>query len=203
MATVPASTSPMETSQSETSMEPAMDVRGLDEEEVTSIEGKGVDVQETGWLILDSDAKGGQVSTYKLPIKYLEHVPYFQTLVEDKTCLRATIPKSSEELGDIVAFLKIEQGTTTPIVPKPLRSKNLSECLPQALAQVKFIDDLWDKKGKRYFTNYTNTANYFGMHGLLCLCAAKIATTVKGKPKDQIKEILRETRGEKRAEPTS
>jgi len=160
-------------------------------------------VEEPGWLILDSDAKSGPVGTYKLPIKYLQHVAYFNALVEDTTCLRATIPQPREELGDVVAFLKLEQGTTTPIVPKPLRSKNLSECLPQALPQVEFIDALWDKKGKRYFTIFTNTANYLGMHGLLCLCAAKIATQVKGRPKDQIKEILRDSRGEKRPEPTS
>ena len=207
MTTVSASTSPMETSASEMSGSsmhvPALDVCGLDDEEVTSIEGKGVEVEETGWMILDSDAKSGPVGTYKLPMKYLQHVPYFNALLEDKTCHRATIPQPSEQLGDIVAFLKIEQGIPTPIVPKPLRSKNLSECLPNALPQVNFIEALWDKKGKRYFRDVTNAANYLGMNGLLCLCCAKFATIVKGQPKDQVKAILAESCGEKRAEPAS
>ena len=151
-----------------------MDVCGLDEEEMTNLEGKGLNVEEPGWMILEADPKCGG-GTYKLPIKYLKHIPYFTTLLEETSCRRATIPRPSELLGDIVAFLRIEKGTTTPIIAPPLRFPTLSECLPKALPQVNFIEALFDKKGKRYFTDFVNTAQYLGMNGLVCLCCAKIA----------------------------
>ena len=158
-----------------------MDVCGLDDEQVTSIEGKGVDVEESGWLILESDPKRDQVGRYKLPHKYLKHIPYFTTLLEDKTCCRATIPQPNEVLGDIVAFLLIEQGTTTPRVPKPLRFDTLAECLPQALPQVNFIEALWAKKGRAHFKDFTESANYLLMDGLLHLCCARLGIDDKEK----------------------
>ncbi len=93
----------------------------------------------------------------------------------------------TETLQYIVDFLKHYNGEEPPLPEKPVRSKNMNEITTEWMAQ--FIDSIVNKN---IFILYKviSAANYLYINSLLHISCAKIASTIKGLPIDEIKNTL-------------
>jgi len=106
----------------------------------------------------------------------------------DKDATRIEIKKVEGAVLDlIVEYLKHHNGKVPEDIKKPIRSVKMN----------KIVDDPWDadfinKNTIRDVFAIILGANYMDIKSLLHLGCAKIATLIKGKSPDEIKEILSE-----------
>merc|ERR1711879_621580 len=92
-----------------------------------------------------------------------------------------------ETLGLIVEYLKHHKGKEPAEIAKPIRSVKME----------KIVEDTWDadfinKLQKRQLFQLILGANYMDCKSLLHLGCAKVATMIKGKSPEEIKQILGE-----------
>jgi len=90
-------------------------------------------------------------------------------------------------LSLIVEYLKHHQGKEPAEIAKPIRSVKME----------KIVEDPWDaefinKQPKRQLFQLILGANYMDCKSLLHLGCAKVATMIKGKSPEEIKQILGE-----------
>jgi len=94
-----------------------------------------------------------------------------------KDCDRKSIQYS-------VDYLQHHKGMTPLPIAKPIRSNEMQNIVPQWDAE--FIDGM----SKQELFNVTKTANSLKIESLLHLCCAKVATLIKGKSPDEIRQVL-------------
>merc|ERR1712166_1402162 len=97
-----------------------------------------------------------------------------------------------ETLNLIVLYLEHHQGNEPAEIAKPIRS----------IKMEKIVEDPWDaefinKLPKRQLFQLILGSNYMDCKSLLHLGCAKVATMIKGKSPEEIKEILGEEDDEK------
>ena len=79
------------------------------------------------------------------------------------------------------------KGTEPPIIPKPLRSKEMKQVCIDAW-DATYIDKIGDTRQDLY--DVILAANYMDVKSLLHLGCAKVASLIKGQPLEKIKDIL-------------
>jgi hypothetical protein len=146
---------------------------GLDEEEVTgSIKLVSKDKKE-----FTVEKKFAQVSTL---VK--------TTLEQDTTATEVPIPGvTSGTLARVIEYMNHHKGTEPPIIPKPLRSKEMKQVCSDPW-DAQYIDKIGDTRQDLY--DLILAANYLDIKSLLHLGCAKVASLIKGQPLEKIKEIL-------------
>ena len=87
----------------------------------------------------------------------------------------------------VIVYMKHHKGVEGPLIEKPLRSRFMIDAVKDPW-DAKFIDDLGENRQDLY--DLMLAANYMDMQRLLYICAAKVATLVKGQPLDKIKSVL-------------
>jgi S-phase kinase-associated protein 1 len=85
-------------------------------------------------------------------------------------------------------------GEEPPIIPKPLRAKEMSQVCPDPKDAV-FIDTIESKSGMQNVYDLCLAANYMEIKALVNLCCAKTASLVRGVPVDKVGQTL--TKGTK------
>lgn len=117
------------------------------------------------------------------------------TLEQDTTATEVPLPGvGSETLTRIVEYMNHHKGTEPPIIPKPLRSKDMKVVCSDPW-DAKFIDEIADIRQDLY--DLILAANYMDVKSLLHLGCAKVASLIKGQPLEKIKEILTQKKDEK------
>merc|ERR1719473_847480 len=91
-----------------------------------------------------------------------------------------------DTLALVLKYLEHHKGTSPAEIAKPIRS-----------VEMKKIVDSWDadfidKLGKKDLFELILAANYMDIKSLLHLGCAKVATMIKGKSPEEIKQILGE-----------
>jgi len=85
--------------------------------------------------------------------------------------------------------LRKKSGTDLPIIPKPLRSKNLEELVAESdketIQWLKNVDDT-SPTGRLLLYQVIMGANYMDIQGLIHAGCAFIASLIKGEPLDKI-----------------
>lgn len=87
----------------------------------------------------------------------------------------------------VVDYMKHHKGVEPPIVPKPLRSSEMKNVCSDPW-DADFIDDVG--KTMRTLYDVILASNYLNINSLLHLGCAKVASRIKGKPLEQVKNIL-------------
>jgi len=90
-------------------------------------------------------------------------------------------------LEEVIRYMQHHKGVEPPIVEKPLRSKVMKEVC-QDVWDAEYIDTIGEDRQKLY--DVILAANYMDIKSLLHLGCAKVASLIKGKPLEQIKDIL-------------
>jgi hypothetical protein len=90
-------------------------------------------------------------------------------------------------LPQIVEYMDHHRGVEAPLIERPIRSRFMIEMCKDPW-DAKFIDRVGEDR-QHLFDLYL-AANYMDMKRLLYICAAKIATLIKGQPLDRIEELL-------------
>lgn len=118
------------------------------------------------------------------------------TLEQDASASEVPIPGvTGEILEKLVTYMNHHAGTEPPIIPKPLRSKEMKQVCSDAW-DAEYIDKIGDVRQDLY--DLILAANYMDVKSLLHLGCAKVASLIKGQPLEKIKEIL--SKGTKPAE---
>merc|ERR1712096_364934 len=89
-------------------------------------------------------------------------------------------------LALVVEYLKNHDGVVPAEIAKPIRSVNMVQVVPQHPWDAEFIN----KQSKKVIFQIILAANYMDIKSLLHLGCAKIATMIKGKSPEEIKNIL-------------
>jgi S-phase kinase-associated protein 1 len=89
----------------------------------------------------------------------------------------------------IVAYMELHKGEEPQLIPKPLRSKEMSQVCPDP-RDADFINAIVDNSGMQNLYDLILAANYMDIKSLLHLGCAKVASLIRGQPLDKIKEIL-------------
>lgn len=92
---------------------------------------------------------------------------------------------NGEVLEIIVGYFKQHMGIEPGEISKPLVSPRLEDSCPNQW-DVDFINSV----DENLIRDLINSANYMGITSLLKLACAKVASMIKGKPLDKMKEIL-------------
>merc|ERR1719454_269800 len=92
-----------------------------------------------------------------------------------------------ETLEKIVSYLEHHKGQEPSEIAKPIRSVKMEKIVEDPW-DAKFINDL----AKRQLFQLILGANYMDCKSLLHLGCAKVATMIKGKSPEEIKQILGE-----------
>jgi len=150
------------------------DVVGLDEEEATgSVKLISKDKKE-----FTVEKKFAQISTL---VK--------TTLEQDKSATEVPIPGvTSAILAKVIDYMEHHKGTEPPIIPKPLRSKEMKMVCsdPWDATYIDKVDDV----SRQDLYDLILAANYMDIKSLLHLGCAKVASLIKGQPLEKIKDIL-------------
>merc|ERR1711964_819921 len=106
----------------------------------------------------------------------------------------------AKTLGYIIQYLEILKGFSPEKldqkhdkgrITKPIRETNILKCVhKEDLAEGEWIEGIFKKHDKRAIFDIILAANYMGMKPLLHLGCCKIATLIKGKTAEEIKDIL-------------
>lgn len=109
------------------------------------------------------------------------------TLESDKEATEIPLPGvKSRELKQIVDYMNHHNGVVQPIIPCPLKSKKLEEC----------VFDKWDADFIKTVADQATmyelilAANYMDMKCLLHLACAGVASLIKGESLDNTRAIL-------------
>jgi len=144
-------------------------------------------VEEVGGL--DEDDSSGNIKLTskngdkkKLPKKHAMISGLVKTALEqDSDATEVPLPGvTSEILQKVVEYMQHHKGEEPPIIPKPLRSKEMKEVCKDPW-DATFIDSVYD---------LILAANYMDINSLLHLGCAKVASLIKGQPLEKIKGIL-------------
>jgi len=110
------------------------------------------------------------------------------TLEQDKDATEVPIPGvTSAILEKVLSYMNQHKGTEPPIIPKPLRSKEMKQVCSDPW-DADFIDKIGDTRQDLY--DLILAANYMDIKSLLHLGCAKVASLIKGQPLEKIKDIL-------------
>jgi large subunit ribosomal protein L40e len=144
----------------------------------------GLDDDDEELTLISSDGK-----SYPLPKKAALMSSLVKSIVEgDAEATEINIKKvESHVLELIVEYLKHHNGKVPDEIKKPIRSVKME----------KIVEDQWDaafidKNSIKDTFAVILGANYMDIKSLLHLGCAKIATLIKGKSPEEIKEILSE-----------
>jgi len=112
-----------------------------------------------------------------------------KTSVEnDSTATEVPLPGvEGAILKEVVRYMQHHKGTELPPVESPLKSTTMSKVCTDEW-DATFIDDLGEIRQDLY--DLILAANYMDIKSLLHLGLAKVASLIKGKPLDKLKEIL-------------
>jgi len=118
------------------------------------------------------------------------------TLEQDTAATEVPIPGvTSPILQKVIEYMTHHKGTEPPIIPKPLRSKEMKQVCSDPW-DAQYIDKIGDTRQDLY--DLILAANYMDIKSLLHLGCAKVASLIKGQPLEKIKDILAKgTKGEK------
>lgn len=145
---------------------------------------------------LDEEDKGGsiQLISKDKQVYHVEQKHAFisnlikTTLEQDAAASEVNIPGvESAVLQKVIEYMKHHKGTEPPIIPKPLRSKEMKQVCSDQWDAV-WIDKIGDTRQDLY--DLILAANYMDIKSLLHLGCAKVASLIKGQPMEKIKEIL-------------
>jgi hypothetical protein len=110
------------------------------------------------------------------------------TLDGDTSTSEVNIPGvATPVLEKVVEYMKYHKGEEPPIIPKPLRSKEMKVVCSDA-NDAAYIDKIAEDRQKLY--DLILAANYMDIKSLLHLGCAKVASLIKGQPLEKIKDIL-------------
>jgi len=148
-------------------------IQGLDEDEGT----------EEITLTSKNGTKFTIIKKHALISKLIE-----KALENDKDATNIPIVGVTEDvLKLIVRFMKHHEGSEKKIIEKPLKSTRMSEVCKDPW-DVVFMDEIDVKRQTLY--DVILAANYMDIKSLLHLGCAKVASLIKGKPLQQVKNIL-------------
>jgi len=153
-----------------------------------------MEVDEAGGLDEDDDQTLALVSMeetnpqkFTISKKSAEMCKLVRSILEgDRSATEIPIKKvKGEILQLIVEYLKHHNGKIPAEIAKPIRSVKME----------KIVEDKWDadfinNMSKKVIFQVILGANYMDVPSLLHLGCAKIATLIKGKSPDEIKQIL-------------
>jgi len=153
------------------------------EEEVGGLDDDG---DETLTLVSMESEKPGR---FELEKKSAMMCKLVRSILEgDPTATEIPIKKVKKDILErIVEYLKHHNGKEPAEIAKPIRSVKMD----------RIVEDKWDaefinKMSKKVIFQVILGANYMDVPSLLHLGCAKIATLIKGKSPDEIKQILSE-----------
>jgi S-phase kinase-associated protein 1 len=155
-------------------------------QDIETEEAGGLDEEEDQTLTLVSME---ETNPQKFPInkKAAEMCKLVRSILEgDQSATEIPIKKvKGEILALIVEYLKHHNGKVPAEIAKPIRSVKME----------KIVEDKWDadfinNMSKKVIFQVILGANYMDVPSLLHLGCAKIATLIKGKSPDEIKQIL-------------
>lgn len=110
------------------------------------------------------------------------------TLEQDPESKEVMIPGVESCIMEyIVEYMEHHKGTEPPIIPKPLRSKEMKQVCSDPW-DATFIDRIGTTNEELY--NLILASNYLNIDSLLHLGCAKVASKIKGQPLEKIKQIL-------------
>lgn len=100
---------------------------------------------------------------------------------------------NAEQMIQIMQFLQLSEGKPPITIPTmPLKSLIMRDITDEWAAD--FIDSIFPPLTmKQKIYDLTSAANYLGMHDLVHLLCAKIASYIRGQPPDRIQGILLKT----------
>jgi len=111
-----------------------------------------------------------------------------QTLDQDPTAAELPIPGvRGEILEKVIEYMNHHKGTEPPIIPKPLRSKEMKQVCSDPW-DATYIDKIGETRQDLY--DLILAANYMDVKSLLHLGCAKVSSLIKGQPLEKIKDIL-------------
>lgn len=90
----------------------------------------------------------------------------------------------TEVLGKVLEYCQYHKGTLPQVIPKPLKSANLIECGVDGF-DCKYIDVEQD-----LIFALIQAANYLDIKGLLDLACAKVASMIKGRSVQEIRDTF-------------
>ena len=110
------------------------------------------------------------------------------TMESDATADSVPIPFVQEDiLKLIVEYLRHHNGVEPPEIQKPVRAKNMKDACDDKWSG-EFIDAIGNNRKQLY--DLILAANYMDINSLLHLGCAKVASLIKGKPTEEIDDIL-------------
>lgn len=144
---------------------------------------------------LDDDTETFQLKdkdgyTVELSRKYASISNLLKTMFESPQSESDEIEITSvkpETLKKVVDYINHHKGVEPPIIEKPLKSTNMKDVCKDSW-DADFIDNIG--QNQKDLHDLIMAANYFHIPSLLHLGSAKVASLIKGKPLDKIKEIL-------------
>ena len=90
-------------------------------------------------------------------------------------------------LQNVVDYMNHHKGKQPPIIPKPLRFKQMSQ-VTENKWDARYINEVGEDKQALY--DLILAANYLDINSLLHLGCAKVASFIKGEPLESIPNIL-------------
>lgn len=152
--------------------EPQEEIGGLDDDEVKVV------------TLVSSDEK-----TFQIELDSVKMSKLVCNIVEGDSQANRIVVKQvdGDTLTQIVEYMQHHKGKEPAEIAKPIRSVKME----------KIVEDPWDaefinKLHKRALFQLILGANYMDCKSLLHLGCAKVATMIKGKSPEEIKQILGE-----------
>jgi len=134
-------------------------------------------------------SSGDDPKKYKVSKEYAKSSKLVQNILEGDNDAKQIVVKQvdGKTLGLIVKYLEHHKGKEPAEIAKPIRSVKME----------KIVEDTWDAEfinnlAKRALFQLILGANYMDCKSLLHLGCAKVATMIKGKSPEEIKQILGE-----------
>lgn len=121
---------------------------------------------------------------------YAPHLIAQSSVMEMKlvsTETRYVIEASVPVVREVVRYINSHRTKIPPAIEKPLRSKIMKDVCACPW-DARFIDEIGEDRQLLY--DVILLANYLNIQSLLHLACAKVASLIKGKPLEQIKNIL-------------
>jgi hypothetical protein len=152
------------------------EVKGLDDES---------DAVEDNYTLISIDNK-----TFTLPAKWLKISKLIDTLInEDKTTKEFKVNVEADVLEWIKEYINQCKGTDSPVIPKPLKHKDLTKVTNET--DAKFANTLFNKD-KSLFYKTLIAGNYLMIDGLISLLCAKVGSELRGTPVEEIPNKLKD-----------
>lgn len=122
----------------------------------------------------------------KLPIKIAHHSVLIKEMMDDDDESEVSIPLPNvkyEVLKKVVEFMEYYDGSPMEEIEKPLKSVDMKDIVPEWYS--KYVD-----LGQDILFEVILAANYMDIKPLLDLCCAKVASMIKGKTPEDIRNIF-------------